>query len=359
LLDRRRQRLSEAASLYRAGKLRDAEAALRELLAQDPENADALFYLGSIAVDRGRLSVAEPLLRRALARRPLEAAFHAALGNALSRTARHEEALACYRTALALQPGLVKLQLNVGHALRALGRPEEALAAYDALFAKQVAHPAARVARAATLAALGRRDEAAAELARLPASGFELEEAEVRLALGEADGAMRRYSALIEKSEDPRPRLGMAAALLRAGRAARALEQGARGGTRRAARPGRGARARHDARALRCAGEALPHLQRLLHWDDRHELRAPRGPAPRLERHGGPRKSCAGSSRSGPPTLTRIATSGLRCSGAGCADEAIAALREALRLAPEHWGAAQPRPCRARARRAAGFACRA
>ena len=37
-------------------------------------NADALFYLGSIAVDRGRLSVAEPLLRRALAP-AAEAAF--------------------------------------------------------------------------------------------------------------------------------------------------------------------------------------------------------------------------------------------------------------------------------------------
>jgi tetratricopeptide (TPR) repeat protein len=340
LLDPRRQRLSEAASLYRAGKLRDAEAALRELLAQDPENADALFYLGSIAVDRGRLSVAEPLLRRALARRPLEAAFHAALGNALSRAARHEEALACYRTALALQPGLVELQLNVGHALRALGRPEEALAAYDALLAKQAAHPAARVARAATLAALERRDEAAAELARLPASGLELEEAEVRLALGEVDGAMRRYSALIEKSEDPRPRLGMAAALLRAGRGGEALEQ-ARAVER--ARPRGPAVVLELAMTLaRCGApaEALPHLQRLLRWDDRPELRARHAELLlELERHGEAAEELRGVVAKRPADADAHCNLGLALLGLGRADEAIAALREALRLVPEHWQA--------------------
>jgi hypothetical protein len=39
LLDPRRQRLSEAASRYRAGQWREAEAVFREVLAEDPQNA--------------------------------------------------------------------------------------------------------------------------------------------------------------------------------------------------------------------------------------------------------------------------------------------------------------------------------
>jgi len=336
----RRQRLSEAARRYRAGELREAEALLRELLAQDPENADALFFLGSIAADRGRLSAAEPLLRRALARRPLEAAFHAALGNALARAARHEEALASYRTALALQPGLAELQLNVGHALRALGRPGEALAAYDALLAKRAAHPAARVARVAALAALGRREEATAQLAGLPQSGFELEEAELRLALGELDEAMRRYSALIDKSGDARPRLGMAAALLRAGRGGEALEQ-ARAAER--ARPRDPAVVLELATALsRCGApaEALPHLERLLRWDERPELHTRHATLLlELERHAQAADELRAVVAKRPADADAHSNLGLALLGLGRADEAVTTLREALRLSPGHWEA--------------------
>jgi len=47
-------KLSQAASRYRAGRFREAEALLREVLAENPESPDALFFLGSIAADAGR-----------------------------------------------------------------------------------------------------------------------------------------------------------------------------------------------------------------------------------------------------------------------------------------------------------------
>jgi tetratricopeptide (TPR) repeat protein len=340
LLDPRRQRLSEAARRYRAGQWREAEAAFREVLAEDPQNADALFFLGSIAVDRGRLSVAEPLLRQALVRRPLEPAFHAALGNALARAARHEEALASYRTAVALNPGLIELRLNVGHALRALNRPAEALAAYEALLAKHPSHPAARVARVAALVGLGRREEALAQLGSLPQGGFELEEAEILLALGEVDEAIRRYSTLVGKSDDSRARLGMAAVLLRAGRGAEALEQ---------ARAVGGAKLRDPAVVVelamtlaRCGApaEALPHLERLLRWDDRPELRARQAALLlELDRNAEAAEALRAVVAKRPEDADAHCNLGLALLGVGHADEAIAALREALRLAPGHWQA--------------------
>jgi tetratricopeptide (TPR) repeat protein len=340
LRDPRRQRLSEAASRYRAGQWREAEAVFREVLAEDPQNADALFFLGSIAVDRGRLSIAEPLLRQALVRRPLEPAFHAALGNALARAARHEEALASYRTALALNPGLIELRLNVGHALRALNRPAEALAAYEALLAKHPSHPAARVAKVAALVALGRREAALAQLGSLPQSGFELEEAEIRLALGEVDEAIGRYSKLIEKSDDPRARLGMAAALLRAGTGSEALEQ---------ARAVAGAKPRDPAVVLelamtlaRCGApaEALTHLERLLRWDDRPDLRARQAALLlELDRNAEAAEALRAVVAKRPADADAHCNLGLALLGTGHADEAIAALREALRVAPGHWQA--------------------
>jgi cytochrome c-type biogenesis protein CcmH/NrfG len=48
-------KLARAAELYRAGQRRESEALLKQILADDPDSADALFYLGSLALDAGRV----------------------------------------------------------------------------------------------------------------------------------------------------------------------------------------------------------------------------------------------------------------------------------------------------------------
>jgi Flp pilus assembly protein TadD len=339
-------KLARAAELYRAGRQRESEALLREVLRADPESADALFYLGSIAAYAGRLGRALQLLNRAVARRPMEAAFHAALGNALAHAGRTGDALASFRAALALQPNLIELQLNAGHALRALGRHDEALAAYGQLLSREPAHAAARLGRALALAALGRRDKALAELEQARAAApaaldYELEEAALRLALGEGEDAARRYAALLERpGADPRLRLNLAAALVQAGDAPAALAQ-LRELERSGLRDAASVVALADLYA-RCNEHvaALRQLEPLIAADDLPEWRERVARALlELERHTDAAEHLRKLIVVRPADPGTRANLGLALLGLDHVDEASAELREALRLEPRHWQA--------------------
>jgi len=339
-------KLSRAAELYRAGRRRESEALLQEVLAADPESADALFFLGSIAADAGRFGRARQLLHRAIARRPLEAAFHAALGNVLSRAGLAPEALEAYRAALRLRPDLLELQLNVGQAERALGRHAEAIASYDRLLARQPAHAGARLGRALALAGLGRREDALADLEQARAASsdalaFGVEEAAVRLALGDAEEAARAYAALLERpGADPRLRLNLSAAWLKAGRtdeALRTLRDLERGGSLDAA-----ALSSLADLYLRCGepAAALPHLERLLAWDDRPELRSRYAIALlELERHAPAAEALRKLVALQPEDTDARANLGLALLGLDQVDEALEQFTRALRNAPQHWQA--------------------
>jgi len=339
-------KLARAAELYRAGRRRDSEALLQEVLAVDPESADALFYLGSLALDAGRTGRALQLLQRAASRRPLEAAFHAALGNALARTGRQEDALAAFHATLALQPEMVELQMNIGHAQRALGRHADAVRSYDLLLAHQPAHAGARLGRALALAGLGRRAEAMAELAlaRLRAPGaldYDLEEASLCLAFGEAEEAARRYAQLLKRpGMDVRVHLNLAAALRQAGRideARKSLREIDRAGPTDA-----GTLARLAESFLAC-GEplaALPLFERLLAHDESDELRARHAVTLlELERHAEAAEVLRKVVAARPADADALANLGLALLGLDRADEAELELRAALSVVPQHWQA--------------------
>ena len=339
-------KLARAAAHYRAGRLRDAEALLSEVLAAEPASAEALFFLGSIAADTGRSGRALELLRQAIARRPLEAAFHAALGNAQARAGRHADAAASFRAACGLQPQLVELQLNLGHALRAQGMHQEALAAYDQLLGRQPAHAAAHLARAGALAGLGRREAALAQFELLrtlapDAIDLEREEAALRLALGDTGEAVRRYARLLARpGAGPRAYFDLAIALLQAGRREDAVQR-----LRELERT-----APKDAATLagladlyeRCGetAAALPYLRWLLERDDHDEPRRRYAVALlALERHAEAHEQLRRLVESAPGDADARANLGLALLGLDRVEDAIAELRAALRVAPRHWQA--------------------
>ena len=119
-----------ALQLHREGRLAEAEAAYRAVLANDPDNVDALHFLGVLAFQRNDYRKAEELIGRSLARNPANAAARNNLGNALAAQARLDEAMACYREALALQPGFVGALVNLGAGSMAQGKAEEAVGYY-------------------------------------------------------------------------------------------------------------------------------------------------------------------------------------------------------------------------------------
>lgn len=115
--DHRQQRLDAAAAGYAA------------ILAEAPDHADALHYLGVIHFQRDAFSEAATTIRHAIELRPEVAAYHANLGNALKRLERPADALDAYAQSLKLDPRQAAIHFNYGLLLAALGRTADALAA--------------------------------------------------------------------------------------------------------------------------------------------------------------------------------------------------------------------------------------
>ena len=123
------QILQQAIGHHQAGRLAEAEALYRQILAVQPNHADALHLLGVIASQVGKDELAVTLIRRALAFHPKLAAAVLNLGNSLRALGRCEEAVDAYRQGIVLQPDFPEAYVNLGVALRDLHRLDEAVAA--------------------------------------------------------------------------------------------------------------------------------------------------------------------------------------------------------------------------------------
>ena len=118
-----------AAQAHKAGRLDEAEAGYRAILAREPLHPDALYLLGAVRRQHGDRAQAEALYRQALALRE-DARFLFALAGLLHEARRHPEAEAAYRRTLDLAPGLADAHNNYGNLLGEIGRMEEAETAY-------------------------------------------------------------------------------------------------------------------------------------------------------------------------------------------------------------------------------------
>jgi hypothetical protein len=123
--------MQRAAALYQAGRLDEADAACREILAASGERHFFAWHLRSVvAARRGDPASAAEFATRALALDAGNAEVLANRGAALRKLGRYQAALADYDRALALAPTAAEAHNNRGVALAALGRYDEALAAY-------------------------------------------------------------------------------------------------------------------------------------------------------------------------------------------------------------------------------------
>jgi protein O-GlcNAc transferase len=116
---------------HREGRLELAEHVYGQILAAEPDHADARHLLGVVALQRGAHETASEHIARAIRQAPGRAEFHNHLGEALRRSGRYAEAVACYERALALAPGLARARNNLGTAFWDQGRLEEAITAYE------------------------------------------------------------------------------------------------------------------------------------------------------------------------------------------------------------------------------------
>ncbi len=113
---------------HRAGRLAEATAAYRRLLAIRPDLAEAHNNLGLVLWRQAERAQAVASFLRALALRPDLADAHNNLGNALLAEGRLDEAAARYQQVIALRPGQAEAYNSLGNILRRQGRLVEAAA---------------------------------------------------------------------------------------------------------------------------------------------------------------------------------------------------------------------------------------
>jgi tetratricopeptide (TPR) repeat protein len=148
------------------GRLKDAEATCREVLALDRDHAGAWHLLGIVALRAGGPQTAIGHIERAVALAPTRADSRNSLGFAMRALGRSDDAAAAFREAAALDPNFVEAHYQLGNLLREAKRNAEAEASYRRVLALQPDHPQAHNNLGAALGELRRFDEAATHFRR-------------------------------------------------------------------------------------------------------------------------------------------------------------------------------------------------
>lgn len=125
--------LQAAVAAQQADDIAGAESLYHDVLRLDPDQPDALHFLGVIRHRQGRGEEGIALVSRALLRSPRHADIHNNLGNIHKERGDAIAAEACYRRALALQPTHIQALGNLAVALEMQGRLDDAFNAYGLL----------------------------------------------------------------------------------------------------------------------------------------------------------------------------------------------------------------------------------
>ncbi|MEI6558309.1 MAG: tetratricopeptide repeat protein [Rhodospirillaceae bacterium] len=116
---------------HRAGRLAEAEEIYREVLAAEPDNADALHLFGVLAHQVGQHGIALEAISLAIHHAPDRADFHSNLGDVYRTLQLYPEAWEVLTRSLALDGRNAAAHNNLGLVLQALGRRDEAAASYQ------------------------------------------------------------------------------------------------------------------------------------------------------------------------------------------------------------------------------------
>lgn len=124
------EKLKSAISHYQAKRLAPAELLCRQILAVQPDRADALHLLGVLAVHAGRPDTGIELIQRAIRSCKTNEYYHNNLGNALRASGRLDEAIAAYGAAIQINHDFVAAHSNLGVVLKDKGQLDEAIAMF-------------------------------------------------------------------------------------------------------------------------------------------------------------------------------------------------------------------------------------
>src|SRR5258705_6790118 len=148
-------------SLLQAGQVAEAEGCSRQALTQQPDHADALHLMGTVAFRKQQYNHAVEWIAGALRQVP-KPEYLLSLGNALQQSGRLEEALKAYDRGVMFEPEDAELWKCMGNVLVKLERSDEAVLSFQHALKFNPRHLEAASACADLLFNLKRYDEALA-----------------------------------------------------------------------------------------------------------------------------------------------------------------------------------------------------
>lgn len=148
---------------HQSGRMVEAEALYRDILAVDSTHPGALYLLGGIAYQKGDNAEAYELIRLVLDDEPNDPDAQHLFALILQRRGDLPRALEAVAKALAQNPDYAHAWLTQGNLLRAAQRPGEALASYDRFIVLHGGTPEAYCGRGLIAIALGRPQQALAD----------------------------------------------------------------------------------------------------------------------------------------------------------------------------------------------------
>ena len=123
--------IESAFGYHQAGDLQKAEEVYREILAQQPDNVDALHFLGILCYQKKDYDSAISYIKQALQINPgLDDAFYN-LGIVLQDSGQLDEAIAQYQKAVEINPNVAEIYYNLGFALQKKGHLDDAVMYYQ------------------------------------------------------------------------------------------------------------------------------------------------------------------------------------------------------------------------------------
>jgi len=118
--------LQRAISHHQAGQIEEAKKLYLDILRQNPNQAQALNFLGLVAQQTGEYSRAIKLAKKAVAIEP-DARFFSNLGTAYRAEHKFEQAAEAFQQALKIDPSLIEAQFNLAGLYLDHGRNQEAI----------------------------------------------------------------------------------------------------------------------------------------------------------------------------------------------------------------------------------------
>jgi len=121
----------QATSLHQQGKLAEAKEIYNSLLIDNPDNYEALHFLGVIAVQMGQYSLAVDLMNKSIKLNPNISDTYSNLGVALNSLKLFEEAIINFDKAISISPALADAHFNKGLASLQLDKLNEAVESFN------------------------------------------------------------------------------------------------------------------------------------------------------------------------------------------------------------------------------------